>query len=318
MNCKICGNSEGNESFLIREMMFGLKEEFVYIQCAQCDCLQIEEIPINMHTYYPDNYYSYAKPQNNDGFLKNMLIKQRDLYVIEKRRHIVGRIINKLKPASDFIKTISETGINKQSKILDIGTGHGGRLLPLINAGFNVLGIEPYLGTEKTEINGLTILKKNIYQMEGKWDLIMLNHVFEHLEDPAKILSKINDLLSPNGKCLIRIPIIPSYAWEKYQENWVQIDAPRHFFIHSLKSLGLLAKSSALEIEKIIYDSIPFQFLGSELNKRGVSSKEGDFRLNSKNRSFSLKEISFFVNKTVEVNQSQNGDQAAFILRKIN
>jgi SAM-dependent methyltransferase len=231
---------------------------------------------------------------------------------------MLGRIINKFKPANSFIKILSETLINRKSKILDIGSGSGSRLMPLINAGFNILAIEPYLKKEKIETNGLRILKKNIYQIDGQWDLIMLNHVFEHLENPQKILLKINDLLSPNGKCLIRTPVIPSFAWEKYLGNWVQIDAPRHFFIHSPTSIALLAKQTNLTIEKVIYDSTPFQFLGSELYKRNIAMKKGDFRLTKENTQFSIEELDFFINKTQELNKNRKGDQAAFILSKKN
>jgi SAM-dependent methyltransferase len=198
-----------------------------------------------------------------------------------------------------------------------VGTGIGVRMEPLVNMGYNVLGIDPYLEKDVINVNGLEILRKDIYEVEGQFDLIMLNHVFEHLEDPAKILSKINDLLSPNGKCLIRIPIIPSFAWEKYQESWIQIDAPRHFFIHSNSSLELLSRKAKLKIEKIIYDSIPFQFIGSELYKRDISMKEGDFRLNKENTLFSVTELDEFIKKTKELNSSKNGDQAAFILTKM-
>ena len=58
--CRICGNKEGNVLYLAREMMFGLREEFTYFECAQCGCLQIAEFPADMSAYYPDDYYSFS------------------------------------------------------------------------------------------------------------------------------------------------------------------------------------------------------------------------------------------------------------------
>ena len=59
MKCAICGNVENNKAYLLKEMMFGFRDEFKYFECANCACFQIENIPQNMQKYYPDNYYSF-------------------------------------------------------------------------------------------------------------------------------------------------------------------------------------------------------------------------------------------------------------------
>src|SRR6185436_3569999 len=62
--CRICGNAEGNQTFFPREMMFGWREEFEYLECGRCGCLQIARIPANLAKYYPsDGYYSYKAPK---------------------------------------------------------------------------------------------------------------------------------------------------------------------------------------------------------------------------------------------------------------
>jgi len=317
MNCKICGNKLDNTAFVVREMTLGLRDEFTYLYCKKCECLQIGQLPLNIEKYYPANYYSFSNTNKKHSKWKQYFARRRDLCVIEGGKNYLGRIINSIKPAGSLINILSHTNITRVSRILDVGTGYGSKMQPLINAGYNVTGIDPFIKENEVNINGLRIFKKEIDNIEAQWDLIMLNHVFEHLSDPQHVLIKITKLLSREGKCLIRTPIIPSYAWEKYKTNWVQIDAPRHFFIHSKSSLQLMADKANLRIEKIIYDSIPFQFLGSELYKRDIASKEGDFRLNSSNRLFTPKEISHFIKKTTELNMKGNGDQAAFILSKL-
>ena len=59
MKCKICHNDERNKVIVAKEKMFGIGEEFKYLECSNCGCLQIIEIPENMDKYYPRNYYSY-------------------------------------------------------------------------------------------------------------------------------------------------------------------------------------------------------------------------------------------------------------------
>ncbi len=36
MTCRICGNGDGNRTFEAREMMFGTREAFGYLECARC------------------------------------------------------------------------------------------------------------------------------------------------------------------------------------------------------------------------------------------------------------------------------------------
>ena len=59
MECRICGNTDEHKTYKIKEMMFGLGEPFTYFRCANCDCLQIENIPEDMSRYYSSGYYSY-------------------------------------------------------------------------------------------------------------------------------------------------------------------------------------------------------------------------------------------------------------------
>ena len=67
--------------------------------------------------------------------------------------------------------------------------------------------------------------------MDGQYDFIMLNHVFEHMDDPVETLQKLYQLLKPNSYLLIRTPVMGTYSWNKYQENWMGLDAPRHIII---------------------------------------------------------------------------------------
>ena len=80
MNCKVCGSDIDNKKFIIREMMFGLRDEFSYFECAKCGCLQITEIPKNIEKYHPLNYYSFKKADKSKNFLKQILRLKRDKY----------------------------------------------------------------------------------------------------------------------------------------------------------------------------------------------------------------------------------------------
>jgi 2-polyprenyl-3-methyl-5-hydroxy-6-metoxy-1,4-benzoquinol methylase len=77
----------------------------------------------------------------------------------------------------------------------------------------------------------------------------MLHHSFEHMDNPCGVLKQIDKLLNPDGELLIRIPVSDSFAWRKYGVDWFQLDAPRHFFLHTTKSIALLAKNSGFVLK---------------------------------------------------------------------
>jgi len=292
MICKICGNIEGNKVFKIREMMFGFKDEFIYFECSKCGCLQIAEIPSNMEKYYPSNYYSFQRG-HSDNFIKKVLKRKRDEYAIFKKGFI-GKIVYKKYP-DILLDMISKTKISHNSRILDVGCGSGNLLYSLNEIGFkDLVGIDPFINEEINE-KSIKILKKTIHEISDieKFDLIVFNHSFEHIPDQLETLLKVCKILSNSGICLIRMPIKTEYIWNRYGINWVQIDAPRHFFIHTLRSFKLLTENSGLIIQEVIFDSTEFQFWGSEQYKRGIPlNSENSYSAHIPHVSFSI--IIFF------------------------
>ena len=68
--CAICDNRHGNSIHLAREMMFGLRESFRYLECAACGCVQLLEVPDDFATYYPPTYYSFASESRLKAVLR--------------------------------------------------------------------------------------------------------------------------------------------------------------------------------------------------------------------------------------------------------
>lgn len=103
----------------------------------------------------------------------------------------------------------------------------------------------------------------------------MMHHVLEHMDRQIEELKFCYGLLKPKGCLLVRIPIA-NKAWEIFRENWLPLDAPRHFFIHTLKSFNILAEKTGFKIKKTIFDSTDFQFLGSKLYQKDIPLHPND------------------------------------------
>ncbi len=317
--CRICDLNDNHPVHRVREMMYGLNEDFLYFQCVRCQCLQIIEFPDDISKYYPKGYLSFAtdpscfyrKP------IERWVRRARDSYGA-LGKGFLGQWIEKLYPAPQNLKALARIPLTKQSKILDVGCGSGTLLYLLYEAGFsNVLGVDPHIDRDIEYENGLVISRQEIQKVKGVWDLVMFHHSFEHMQNPLQVMQSVSRLLKTGGCCLIRIPVVSSFAWEHYGIHWVQLDAPRHFFLHSLDSLRILARKEKFHIEDIVFDSGGFQFWGSEQYKKGISLRsEKSYDVNPSQSIFNQEQIDRFHGKAVQLNRDARGDQAIFFLKK--
>lgn len=315
--CQICNNTSNNKILKVREMYFGTKKEFDYLECANCGCLQLINPPKDFSVHYPKNYFTYN--QKHESKLKSLLNFFRDQSAMGKNSSI-GNLLLKLFGEPTYITRMKIAGIGLNDSILDIGCGQGILLHKMKESGFeNVIGIDPFIDETIEYKNGLKILKKDFSEMDRLYDLIMFNHSFEHMENPLNVMKKSNELLKLNKTLLIRIPIADSYAFNHYRENWCSLDAPRHLFLHTKNSIKILAEQSGFEVKKINYDSRSWQLWGSEQYAKGISLLDNNsYYVNPKKSIFTKKEIYEFEKLTEELNKNGEGDQAEFYLQKIN
>ncbi|GAJ12362.1 unnamed protein product [marine sediment metagenome] len=147
--CKICGNIKNNESYTSREMMFGTREEFDYLKCSNCGCLQIKEIPGDLNKYYPPEYNAYDKiPVTIDPPLKAYLKHQKAKYCLGNTLNLIGLILSWIYDCN-LTKKLKMSGINFETKILDVGSGNGRRLVTLCREGFtNLTGVDPFIDSD--------------------------------------------------------------------------------------------------------------------------------------------------------------------------
>jgi SAM-dependent methyltransferase len=305
-------------------MMFGLREKFAYFRCISCGCLQLDETPANLDKYYPNDYYSYQTLQDAPvpWFAQ---LKRRWAYpsMIRHRagwHSVTGQLLCRFKKGPEFPHWLSLLArpILSNAAILDVGCGSGATLLELRKCGFTRLrGIDPFIPQSITYAGGVQVNKQRIEDTQGRFDLIIFNHVFEHLDNPVATLEQAVRLLAEDGQILIRLPLVDSAAAQEYRENWVQLDAPRHIMLHTRKSMDLLARKTGLKIKRVAYDSTDFQFWGSEQYLLDIPLFDPrSHHLHPVNSLFSTDKIALFNAKAEQLNAREQGDQAAFILVK--
>jgi 2-polyprenyl-3-methyl-5-hydroxy-6-metoxy-1,4-benzoquinol methylase len=298
----------------------GFKDAFSYFECSECGCLQIAEVPNDLSKYYPRTYYSFRSV----SFPKTTRTRR---YLRRKRYEtglfgkggLVGKLLYFILP-SEWLRvySLAQISLTAESRILDVGCGSGDLLYIFRELGFkNLMGIDAYIEADIERENGTEIRKGTIQDVSGKWDLVMFHHSFEHMTDQLETLRKTAGLLCKNGSCLINMPTVSSYAWKHYREKWFGLDAPRHLCIHSIKSMTLLANKANLSLQNVTYNSIETQFWGSEQYLKDIPLySENSYFENPANSMFSKKQIETFKRKAKELNHTNQGDQAAFLLVK--
>jgi SAM-dependent methyltransferase len=310
--CRICDNGEGNRTHSAREMMFGTGDEFRYLECGACGCLQLLDVPADLGKYYPTGYYSFCSSAVGRGGRLLRSLRRRHYLWYSQGRGFAGRLVAAWREKPFYYDWLCRTGARPESAILDVGCGGGEFLLRLAAEGFSDLtGIDPYLQGDREVGPGVRLRRRCLTDWEGAYDLILLNHSFEHMADPLGVLRSIHRLLRPGRFALIRTPVASSQAWRTYGTGWVQLDAPRHLFVHTVDSLGRLAGQAGLQVEDVFYDSNEFQFIGSELCRRGLALTDP-----TGGALFPPAERERFRRTAEQLNRSCLGDQAGFYLRR--
>jgi SAM-dependent methyltransferase len=289
-------------------MMFGSRARYEYFRCSGCECCHLLSL-VDPAAQYPPDYHAHVAQPRQHG-LRGWLRRRRNAGVF--RGDPVGRVLSWIAPYPVFAaeRWFARMRVAPTSSILDVGCGSGELVRDLLQAGFtDVHGIDPLIPDELLASVPRTVRRASLRETAGEYDVVMLHHVLEHiaLEDDA--LVHVARLLKPGGHCLVRVPIMPSYAWAHYREHWVQLDAPRHLVIHSEKSLARVAAAAGLRLDHVEHDSTEFQFTGSELYARDMS-------LTQLPRAFTQAQIRGYRRAAKRLNRERRGDQAAFYFRK--
>ncbi|WP_299900451.1 class I SAM-dependent methyltransferase [uncultured Aquimarina sp.] len=178
---------------------------------------------------------------------------------------------------SDIIHFVKD---EKDLKVLEVGGGKGNTLLYLkkkeIASEIHMIDIID-LVEDKEKFNSVHILdieESNLTNI-GKFDVIILADVLEHLKDPDNVVSKLKKLLSKNGFFLVSIPNIRHYSALikiylkgsfRYEEEGIFDKTHIRFFCKS-DMIRLFSGNEDLKIEKILPNNKILRSKATLINK---------------------------------------------------
>ncbi|MFX1592158.1 MAG: class I SAM-dependent methyltransferase, partial [Promethearchaeota archaeon] len=205
--CIICQNNRNFYKYLE-------KEGTVYIKCLECGLIlkKTEIIANQIENKYDDKKYFKGYLSNYKEFIK---IFNQMLNLIEKYKN--------------------------PGKILDIGCGLGLFLYLAKKRGWEVSGIEiskfaSNFAKNKLKLNVINSDNLDIFQ-DNFFDVIVVNHVLEHIKNPLLILRQIEKKLNINGILFIGVPNINGLFPRFQKENWPSLQPSTHFYQFTPKTL---------------------------------------------------------------------------------
>ena len=161
----------------------------------------------------------------------------------------------KSKPLDDDIRRFkSYKELIKGSDVLDFGCGRGDFVQLSNKISKRTVGLE-INSTNREYVNSLGIqCVETLPELnEDKFDLITLNHVFEHLNEPINTLVKLRKYLKDEGMIVIEIPhardiLLETFDLEAYKKFTLWSE---HLILHTRKSLEAYVMDSGLNIKSI-------------------------------------------------------------------
>jgi len=142
----------------------------------------------------------------------------------------------------------------RPGKLLDIGCGNGEFLKFAGRHGWGVVGVDFDADAVKEARScGLDVRLGDIDVLDSneRYDFITLNHVVEHVYDPAELLRTCYGLLNHGGVLWLETPNIESKGYAYYKSNWRGLEPPRHIILFNMKTLNdMLLKAGFQVIEQ--------------------------------------------------------------------
>ncbi|HRH86929.1 MAG TPA: class I SAM-dependent methyltransferase [Rubrivivax sp.] len=316
--CWYCGSDAQGRRTSVREMYFGSRQRFDYLECADCRSWRIETIPSDLSRHYPKDYGAHGSPaavgKRARGPRQWVRVLRTDARIGRFGPAAAKWVENAYRELSPYPwRWLRMAGVNRDASILDVGCGNGSLLRALHAEGFNDLtGIDRFYPAE-CRLPGLTLRVGDVFDVHGRFNLVMLHHSLEHMPEPIEVLRQSKQLLEPDGTLLVRVPLADCVAHREYGEHWFQIDAPRHLAVPSVHGMFAIAERLGLEPVEVDFDSSATQFEASEGYRHDVPLVEQRRRHQDASalRSASMA----FKARSEALNRMHLGDMAAFLFR---
>jgi SAM-dependent methyltransferase len=237
--CQICGSEETRVFRTdVKDLEYFVEppRPLIVQKCNSCGSEFLDPRPTEaeLPLFYPDDYHAYNE---NHSRVARLLVEAR----ARSRARFYGRLIE-----------------DRPGHLFDVGSGdcrHFDELRRHIDLECSGVEIQPEVAA-KGRARGYDIIDGTLEAADltghiGKYDVVSMNHVLEHVVFPRTMLERSFELLRPGGHLIGQLPTVTSWEHGIFGHNWGGYHYPRHLQIPSRRGLSGLLKDVGFDRVKI-------------------------------------------------------------------
>jgi 2-polyprenyl-3-methyl-5-hydroxy-6-metoxy-1,4-benzoquinol methylase len=230
MNCCVCNRSDTSLYFAAGSHQL--------VRCNHCGLVYAANFTYNAIAYQGDDYF----------VRKNEYIRQ------WKEFCAVFEVL------LDKIMRYKQHG-----RLLDVGAGVGALLHIASKRGFTTYGVEvsDWASAYARDERGLDVVTGTLQDAafpEAYFDIIVINHVLEHVTAPLEVLTEARRILKSDGLLVVGVPNIGSIMARLLREKWPSLRPDEHMWHFAPNSLrSLIDHAGFREVWFEAHDNYPVQ-----------------------------------------------------------
>jgi 2-polyprenyl-3-methyl-5-hydroxy-6-metoxy-1,4-benzoquinol methylase len=248
----------------VPDLKYGVAGLWSFVRCADCGLVYLAETLTDAALGYPSTYSQHRRPGSLrlDGRwsvrrdVRGALLEQMGYRVMAPP--VMPRALAGLALAVPQLRLRAAWSLllvppaHAGGTLLDVGCGNG-RFLAIMHAlGWHVHGIEPdersaELARQSSGARVDAELDEELYG-PGYFDVITMNHVLEHVADPAPVLQRCFRLCSPGGLIGITVPNWLALGHRVFGRHWYALEPPRHAIMYEPATLERVMEQAGFEV----------------------------------------------------------------------
>jgi SAM-dependent methyltransferase len=273
VGCNLCGSHESRPIARGTDREYATSDnEFHIVECLKCGLRYLNPRPTvnELGRIYPPNYHAYnIRPKGQT----------------EQTLPLVTRLRHKLY-SRRFATPLRLLADRPKIDVLDVGCGDGW-MLDLYK-----LADPTRIQTHGVDFNAevCAVARANGHEvycarfedlaMSGRFDLVNISHVIEHVSDPTAVARKSFEVLKPGGLFVIETPNIDTVDCRMFLSgDWGAYHFPRHWNLFDPRTLRQLGENAGFRLAALTFHPAPVHWVWSlhnvSLRKSGWMARIG-------------------------------------------
>lgn len=270
-DCPACGAADRvKTTYCRRDDMEAMPDTWCMVKCAYCGSLFLDprpdadSLPLAYQDYYTHGVGEEREEREKAGTVSRLVngyLAWR--FGIKDRPHWrIGAWLFALLPPLRLKLDVYGRHVPRgwcgdaSKRLLDVGCGNGDYMLRAQEMGLSVRGCEPDpRAVTRSRERGLDVVNGDAFSSEldgQEFDMVTLNHVIEHVDDPVGLLDQLFDRLAPGGVLWMALPNPEALGIHLYGAAWKGFHPPFHLLIPRQRILEKWLHQSGFEKVKLL------------------------------------------------------------------